>query len=292
MHGDEPTATAALFDVLHYIQANRTAPHVAQILDRLTLHVVPMLNPDGAERPQRRNAQGIDINRDALLLQTPEGRALKALRDRINPPIGFNLHNQNWRTSVGRTGKPAAMSLLAVSFDEARSDNPGRIRAKKVASVIRDAMEPLAPGMIGRYEDDFEVRAFGDNLTKWGTSVVLIETGPYPGPDPDRALVRMNFVALLTSLDALASGRVDRRRPRAVRDAAVQRLDAAAHADRRRHASRPARASRRFWATSASPGRGSFATGTARDRSGSRRRSRNWATCVSSARSKPSTRRA
>ena len=168
--------------MLHYIQANRTAPHVARMLDRLTLHVVPMLNPDGAETPQRRNAQGIDINRDALLLQTPEGRALKALRDRVNPPIGFNLHNQNWRTSVGKTGKPAAMSLLAVSFDEARSDNPGRIRAKKVASVIRDAVEPLAPGMIARYDDEFEVRAFGDNLTKWGTSVVLIETGPYPGP--------------------------------------------------------------------------------------------------------------
>jgi hypothetical protein len=63
--------------------------------------------------------------------------------------------------------------------------------------------------MIGRYEDDFEIRAFGDNLTKWGTYVVLVETGPYPGPDPDRAQVRLNFVALLTSLDALASGRVD-----------------------------------------------------------------------------------
>jgi hypothetical protein len=213
MHGDEPTATVALFDVLHYISRHRSSRHVAQMLDRLTLHVVPMLNPDGAEKPQRRNAQGIDINRDALLLQTPEGRALKSLRDRVNPPIGFNLHNQNWRTSVGRTRKPAAMSLLAVSFDEARSDNPGRIRAKRVASVIRDAVEPLAPGMIGRYTDEFEVRAFGDNLTKWGTSVVLIETGPYPGPDPDRALVRMNFVALLTALDALATGRVDRADP-------------------------------------------------------------------------------
>ena len=209
MHGDEPTATVALFDVLNYVQRNRSLPHVARLLEALTLHVVPMLNPDGAETPQRRNAQGIDINRDALRLQTPEGRALKALRDRIDPPIGFNLHNQNWRTSVGRTGSPAAMSLLAVAYDEARSDNPGRIRAKKVASVIRDAVEPLAPGMIGRYDDEFEVRAFGDNLTLWGTSVVLIETGPYPGPDPDRAMVRMNFVALLTALDSLATGRVD-----------------------------------------------------------------------------------
>ena len=209
MHGDEPTATVALFDVLNYIQANRRTSHVTRLLDRLTLHVVPMLNPDGAEGPQRRNAQGIDINRDALMLQTPEGRTLKALRDRVNPPIGFNLHNQNWRTSVGNTGRPAAMSLLSVAFDDARSDNPGRILTKKVAAVIRDAVDPLAPGMLGRYDDEFEVRAFGDNLTKWGTSVVLIETGPYPGPDPDRALVRMNFVALLTALDALATGKAD-----------------------------------------------------------------------------------
>jgi hypothetical protein len=213
MHGDEPTATVALLDVLDYVRRHRDAPFVARLLDRLELHMVPMLNPDGAERFQRRNAQGIDINRDALLLQSPEGLALKTLRDRLNPQLGFNLHNQNWRTSVGKTGQAATISLLAVSFDEARSDNPGRIRAKKVCAVLRDALEPFIPGGIGRYDDAFELRAFGDNLTKWGTSVVLIETGAYPGPDPDRMLLRVNFVGLLTALDALASGEIDRADP-------------------------------------------------------------------------------
>jgi hypothetical protein len=75
--------------------------------------------------------------------------------------------------------------------------------------VLRDALEPFISGGIGGYDDAFEVRAFGDNLTKWGTSVVLIETGAFPGPDPDRMLVRVNFVGLLTALDALASGAVD-----------------------------------------------------------------------------------
>jgi Zinc carboxypeptidase len=210
MHGDEPTATVALLDVLDYVRRHRDEPFVERLLDRLELHMVPMLNPDGAERFQRRNAQGIDINRDALLLQSPEGLALKNLRDRLNPPLGFNLHNQNWRTSVGKTGQAATISLLAVSFDEARSDNAGRIRAKKVCAVLRDALEPFIPGGMGRYDDAFEVRAFGDNLTKWGTSVVLIETGAYPGPAPDRMLVRVNFVGLLTAIDALASGEIDR----------------------------------------------------------------------------------
>ncbi len=208
MHGDEPTATSALFDVFEYVRRHRSEEQVRRMLDALTIHVVPMLNPDGAEAYQRRNAQGIDINRDALRLQTPEGQILKALRDRLNPAIGFNLHNQNWRTEAGRTGQPATISLLSVAFDEPRTESPGRLLTKKTCAVIRDALEVLAPGRISRYDDEFEVRAFGDNLTKWGTSVVLIETGAWPSAEPDPYLVRLNFVAIVTALDALATGRV------------------------------------------------------------------------------------
>jgi hypothetical protein len=213
MHGDESTATSALFDMLAYVTRHRHEPAVVRVIDSLTVHVVPMLNPDGAERWSRRNAQGIDINRDARMLETPEGRALKMLRDRVKPLIGFNLHNQSWRTSVGRSSQPASLSLLAVSYDKAGRDNPRRRLAKRVAAVIRDAVEPFAAGRLGRYDDQFNVRAFGDNIARWGTGVVLIETGPWPGPEPDRALVRLNFVAILAALDSLASGAVERADP-------------------------------------------------------------------------------
>src|SRR5436190_19313627 len=184
MHGDEPTATAALFDVFDYFQRHRADPAVQRILSSLTLYIVPMLNPDGAERFQRRNAQQIDVNRDALSLQTPEGRLLKLLRDRFEPKLGFNLHNQSWGTTVGDPPKPASISLLSVAYDKERSENAGRTLSKKVCAVIRDALEPFASGQIGRYDDEFEVRAFGDNLTLWGTPVVLIETGPFPAAEP------------------------------------------------------------------------------------------------------------
>ena len=210
MHGDESTATSALFDLFEYLTRHKEDPIVRGILSRLTLHVVPMLNPDGAERFQRRNAQSIDVNRDALRLQTPEGRALKALRDRVNPKVGFNLHNQNWRTSVGNPPKPASISLLSVAYDEARSENAGRKLTKQICAVIRDALEPFASGQIGRYDDEFEVRAFGDNITLWGTPVVLIETGPWPSQEPEPALVRLNFIAIVSSLQALATGSVER----------------------------------------------------------------------------------
>jgi hypothetical protein len=214
MHGDEPTATAALFDVFDYFQRHRTDPVVQRILSSLTLYVVPMLNPDGAERFQRRNAQGLDINRDALGLQTPEGRVLKTVRDRFNPRVGFNLHNQGWSTSVGDPPKPASISLLSVAFDKPRSENAGRRLTKKLSAVIRDAIEPFASGQIGRYDDEFEVRAFGDNVTLWGTPVVLIETGPFPSSEPDPPLVRLNFVAIVAALDALATGNVERADPK------------------------------------------------------------------------------
>lgn len=214
MHGDEPTATSALFDLLEYIRRHREEPAVRRILSELTLHIVPMLNPDGADRFQRRNAQSIDINRDALRLQTPEGKTLKALRDRLNPRVGFNLHNQSWRTSVGNPPKPASISLLSVAYDEARTENAGRRLTKRLCAVIRDALEPFASGQIGRYDDEYEVRAFGDNITLWGTPVVLIETGPWPSEQPDPPLVRLNFVALMSALDALATKRVDRADPK------------------------------------------------------------------------------
>src|SRR5512139_2455684 len=65
MHGDEPTATSALIDLMSYIGRHREEPWVARVLGKYTLLFIPMLNPDGAERGSRRNRQGLDINRDA-----------------------------------------------------------------------------------------------------------------------------------------------------------------------------------------------------------------------------------
>jgi hypothetical protein len=203
MHGDEPSATPALLDLADTLLGS-DAPEARAILEAFTLHLVPMLNPDGAERYARRNAQGIDVNRDALHLSTPEGRLLKALRDRLSPEIGFNLHDQNRRTTVGDTGVLATISLLAVSGDAAGTLTPGRARAKRACSAIARVLAPFVPGGIGRYDEDWNPRAFGDNVTAWGTPVVLIESGGLMPGRPLGDLTRLNYVALLSVLLALA----------------------------------------------------------------------------------------
>jgi hypothetical protein len=206
MHGDEPTATMALMDMLSYIRDNRETPEIKAILAGTTILILPMVNPDGAERFQRRTAAGIDMNRDAARLQTPEAKILKAARDKYNPEFGFNLHDQEPRYTVGSTGKVATIALLTPAFDYAKTDNAVRLRAKKVAATLVDIFTPYIGGHISRYDDSYEPRAFGDNIQGWGTSTVLIESGGWKD-DPQKMFIRkVNCVAYLTILQAIASG--------------------------------------------------------------------------------------
>ncbi len=202
MHGDEPSATPALLDVAGHLLSDAQA---GAVLEEITLLMVPMLNPDGAERGVRRNAQGIDVNRDALNLATPEGRILKAVRDRYQPILGFNLHDQDRRTMVGETGRLATIALLAVAGDPPGTVTEGRLRAKRVCAAIVAALEPLIGPSIARYDEDWSPRAFGDNITAWGTPVVLVESGGLAPGRPLSDLTRLNFVALVSALSALAA---------------------------------------------------------------------------------------
>lgn len=205
MHGDEPTATSALIDMFAYLQKHHDKDWVKKISETMTIRGVPMLNPDGQEMYQRRNLQGIDINRDALDLKTPEARLLKQLRDDWNPEIGFNLHNQQALTTVGRTPKQASISFLVVYGDEAKTTSFGQERNQRIASAMVTALQKFIPGHIARYSDEWTPTAFGDNFSAWGTPTILIETGALYGKD-ERYLVKMNFIAFMTALQSLATG--------------------------------------------------------------------------------------
>lgn len=205
MHGDEPTATSALIDLFIILQKNRDKDWVKRIENALTIRAVPMLNPDGADMYTRRNLQGLDINRDALDLKSPEARLLKKLRDDWSPHIGFNLHNQNALTTAGATYKQAAISFLVVYGDAQKTSSDGHERNKRLAAAMVQAIEGYIPGHIGRYGDEFTPTAFGDNFSAWGTPVILIETGALNGKS-EMFLVKMNFIAIATALKLLADG--------------------------------------------------------------------------------------
>ena len=211
MHGNESTASMALADIIRFFHDRPNHPLVRRIARGATIHMIPMLNPDGAERFRRRNAQGIDVNRDARRLQTPEGKFLKAVRDAIEPEFGFNLHDQSAAVRVGRSDRIVAIALLAPAYNEARDVDAKRRRAMQVASVLAEAMDPLVGGggggHIAKYDDTFTPRAFGDLMAAWGSSTILIESGGWRNDPQKQHLRKTNFVGILSALDAIATGR-------------------------------------------------------------------------------------
>jgi hypothetical protein len=206
MHGNEATATMAIFDIFNFFaEKGEFEAFKDEILANCTLYFVPMLNPDGAERFIRRNALGIDLNRDALRLASPEAILLKKLQNEILPDFGYNLHDQSPRYAVGKTGKQATMAFLATAYNEAREINPVRKRSMQLIVGMNRVLQNYIPNQVARFSDEFEPRAFGDNIQKWGTTLILIESGGY-GNDTEKQYIRkLNFVAILTSLSAIAT---------------------------------------------------------------------------------------
>ncbi len=87
-HGDEPAGTEALVVAAQDLAGGR----LAAVLDKVDVVVLPRANPDGALAFPRGAADGTDVNRDHLLLRTPEARAVTQLVERFAPIAVLDLH--------------------------------------------------------------------------------------------------------------------------------------------------------------------------------------------------------
>ncbi len=205
MHGNESTATMAIFDIFNFLKSNDEFNDFRNdLLNKVSIYFMPMVNPDGAEIFQRRNDFEIDINRDAISQQTLEGRVLRETFDSLKANFGFNLHDQSTLYSAGHTFKSAVLSFLAPAENFEKSIDDVRSNAMKLIGHLNNVLSVLIPGHIAKYSDDFEPRAFGDNFQKWGTSTILIESGGWKN-DPEKQFIRkLNFIALLSSFKSIS----------------------------------------------------------------------------------------
>ena len=210
MHGDESTATAALIDLAYHLAETQPA-----WLQKISLTILPMLNPDGAQRQSRYNAHGIDINRDALALQSPEGRILQKLVREFAPHWAFNLHDQDRWYRAGPDGLPATLSFLATAADEARTLTPARRKAMGLMGQWLSQKRPPKTSRfpyqdigVGRYNDTYNALCFGDAIASQDIPVVLVESG-YKADDPTRQTARAcNSAFLLFAFKLIAQNRV------------------------------------------------------------------------------------
>ncbi len=206
MHGNESTGTKAVFDFFRFIkEPGEFSDLVQQLLEKCTITVIPMLNPDGAQVYTRVNADNIDLNRDVIDRKAPESDILHKVLNEVQPEYCFNLHDQRTIFTVGNTKQTATLSFLAPSIDVSREVTEGRKKTMRVIAAINETMQELIPGRVGRYTDEFYPTATGDNFEKAGHHTILIEAG-HQIDDYEREHVRYyNFIALLQGITYLAS---------------------------------------------------------------------------------------
>jgi hypothetical protein len=94
-HGNEPAGSEALLVVARELAQGLLQP----LLERVNVIIVPRANPDGAAEHKRVTSGGLDMNRDHLLLNTPEARALAKLTRDYHPTVVVDAHEY---TVVGR----------------------------------------------------------------------------------------------------------------------------------------------------------------------------------------------
>jgi hypothetical protein len=195
MHGNETTTTKAVLDLLNFFSLYKDITD--SIFELCSFVIIPVLNPDGAVRYTRANANLVDLNRDASSRTQLESQLLNRVYTEFQPDFCFNMHDQRTIFSAGTNPFPATVSFLSPSFNEERGLNVTR---KKSMSLIASAslmLEKFIPNQIGRYDDSFNLNFIGDFFQAQGTPTILFEAGHFPNDYAREETRKYIFLALL-----------------------------------------------------------------------------------------------
>ncbi|MBS0437154.1 MAG: M14 family metallocarboxypeptidase [Proteobacteria bacterium] len=141
-HGDEPAGAEALLALAHSLAQGSLAPR----LDGLNVIVLPRANPDGAQAGRRATASGIDLNRDHLLLRTPEAQAIAGLMRDYAPAVVVDAHEY-----------PAVAPYLDKFGGVARAD-----------ALLQYAMAPNVHEFVSRAAEEWFRRPLLERLQREG----------------------------------------------------------------------------------------------------------------------------
>ncbi|MBL7560287.1 peptidase M14 [Olleya sp. YSTF-M6] len=201
MHGNESTTTKACFDLLNTLYDGQ----LISILDKCTIKIIPMLNPDGSEAYTRLNANQVDLNRDAQALTQPESQVLQDCYTAFKPDFCLNLHGQRTLFSAGQTNNIATLSFLSPAADVDRSLTLARKQAMEIINAINQTLQLDLPDQIGRYDDGFNINCVGDTFQNLNTPTVLFEAGHYKDDYEREEVRRFVYKSLVVTLNYIAN---------------------------------------------------------------------------------------
>lgn len=91
-HGDEPASTEAMNGLIERL-AMEVDPRLVSSLENVTLYIIPIVNPDGADSNSRYNAENEDLNRDWGYFTQAESIAVNKAVEIIKPHMIIDAHN-------------------------------------------------------------------------------------------------------------------------------------------------------------------------------------------------------
>lgn len=202
MHGNESTTTKALFDLFNYLKSDSS--DAKSFKKEFTLLCIPILNPDGALVYTRENANGIDLNRDAVDLSQPESILLREMFTSFKPDFCFNLHDQRTIYAAGNTNNPATVSFLAPAYNESRDINSIREKAIAVIVAMNAELQKHIPNQVGRFDDTFNANCVGDTFQFLGVPTILFEAGHFQNDYQREETRKFIFISLFKALQFIS----------------------------------------------------------------------------------------
>ena len=157
-HGDEPASGEALLVMARELAQGRLQP----LLERINVIIVPQANPDGAASGRRAVSNGLDLNRDHLLLNTPEAQSLARLTRDYRPTVVVDAHEYEvlgrYQETLGGVQKFDALLQYATTanlpeFLTKASEEWYRrpmLDALRVQGLSADWYHTLPEGTVGR----------------------------------------------------------------------------------------------------------------------------------------------
>lgn len=155
-HGHEPSPTEGALAFINVLVKADDGTPVADALQAVTIYVIPMANPDGAETFRRHNAHDVDLNRDWIKRTQPETRALYREISRLRPALMTDQHElypDDTRpdfTEVVGPGSGASPSVIAVCTD-AQTTVAGAMRAEGFSTVSHTVTDTHAARLAHRF---------------------------------------------------------------------------------------------------------------------------------------------
>jgi len=189
-HGNEPAGTPAALRLLENVTAGEA---IQDQLANQVLLVAPQVNPDGSEAGTRGNADGVDVNRDHVAVDTPEAEAIHEILIRWDVDVAADHHE------YGGTGPGNPVPVRTYDYDllvlQPRHGNVASPAVESAKDVMYRAMWPAAE------DEGYSISEYG-TVTADGEPVTRIAGGPDPG-------ILRNHFGLHNTAGLLVESRID-----------------------------------------------------------------------------------